>query len=296
MTGGTGFIGRELCSRLIRDQHDITILTRQPDRVAKQFGHGVRSLKSLSERTPGDTFDAIINLAGEPIMARRWTAERKRILFESRVTLTSDLVEGMARTTSRPSVFISGSAIGIYGNQGDSLLDEHHSGGQGYAHDLCLAWEQAARGAETLGIRTCLLRTGLVVGRNGGFLQQMLPAFRYGLGGQIGSGSQWMSWIHLQDEIGIIMHLLTDNSAHGAFNATAPNPVTNRDFTRLLARQLHRPALVPLPAWLLKYGMGERAELLLDSQRVIPNRIQALGYEFVHPTLSTTLQDILGVE
>lgn len=293
ITGGTGFIGRELCSQLLLDSCDITVLSRQSGAAAR-LNPTIRIIHNLSEWGPDEAFDAVINLAGEPIMDRRWTPTRKQCLFDSRVALTRTLVEAMERARIRPSVLISGSAIGIYGNQGDQILTEDQPEGTGFASELCTAWERAARDAEQMGVRTCLLRTGLVAGQDGGFLKPMLPVFRLGLGGKIGSGAQWMSWIHLRDEVGIIRHLLTHESARGAFNATAPNPITQLDLTRLLAEQLHRPAHLPAPAWLLKAGLGEMAGLLLDSQRVLPHRIQALGYSFEYPTFESALNHLLG--
>ena len=294
ITGGTGFIGRALCAALRQQGHHITVLSRRPASVKALCGEDVAAFRQLSEWSAEIAFDAVINLAGEPIMARRWSPARKQVLRESRVTVTRQLVERMAAARQKPAVFISGSAIGIYGDQGDTALNESSAGHGGFAYQLCVDWEQAALEAEALGIRVCLLRTGLVAGRNGGFLQPMLLPFKLGLGGRIGDGQQWMSWIHLADQIAMIQFLLDTPAASGPFNATAPNPVTNAVFTRTLAQQLHRPALIPVPAALLKLAAGEMAELLLGSQRVLPQKALDSGFTFSFETLEPALRDLLS--
>jgi uncharacterized protein (TIGR01777 family) len=295
ITGGTGFIGRHLCRQLLSQGHVLTVLTRNPDTVKSLFGvHKVTAITDLQEWKADQAYDAVINLAGEPIMARRWSESRKRILWGSRVSLTQRLIECMARAKTQPSVFISGSAIGIYGDQGDAELDESSPGGGGFGHRLCRAWEAAAQTAGDSGIRVCLLRTGLVVGRQGGFLKQMLLPFRLGLGGRLGSGRQWMSWVHLDDHVRMTQFLLDSQAACGVYNVTAPNPVTNAEFTRLLAEQLHRPALIPLPAPLLKLAAGEMSELLLGSQRVLPRKAVAQGFKFNFETLEPALKHALS--
>jgi len=293
ITGATGFIGCALCHELRRQGHQLTVLARRPERVATLCGPGIATFRSLTEWSPELHFDAVLNLAGEPIMARRWTAARKQVLWDSRVTLTAQLVERMAAAQRKPEVLISGSAIGVYGDQGDRTLDENSPGGSGFSAELCLAWEQAANAAEALGVRVCLLRTGLVTGKNGGFLARMLPPFKLGLGGRIGDGQQWMSWIHLADHVALTRFLLESPVARGAFNATAPQPVTNAEFTRELAKTIKRPAILPIPAWLLKLGAGEMAELLLGSQKVLPRKALASGFEFAFPNLEPALRDVL---
>ncbi len=295
LTGGTGFIGCALAAELRHQGHRLTVLTRKPATLAAHCGPDVSALASLTGWSPDRTFDAVINLAGAPIMARRWTGARKQVLRDSRVALTHQLVERMALAREPPAVFISGSAIGIYGDRGDEALDENSPGaGDGFSQQLCSDWEQAAKRAETLGVRVCLLRTGLVIGRRGGFLQQMLLPFRLGLGGRIGDGRQWMSWIHLADHIAMTRFLIDSPNAHGAFNVTAPNPVTNQVFTHTLAELLHRPAWLPIPAWLLRLAAGEMAELLLGSQRVLPQKALAGGFKFTHATLESALREVLA--
>lgn len=295
ITGGTGFIGRHLCRYLLAQGHELTVLTRRSIVLGQLYGEAkVTAISDLQAWKADQAHDAIINLAGEPIMARRWSKARKQVLWDSRVTLTQQLVECIRTANVKPSVFISGSAIGIYGDQGDLELDEDSSvGDNGFGQHLCREWESAATVAANLGIRVCLLRTGLVVGRQGGFLQQMLLPFRLGLGGRIGTGRQWMSWVHLDDHIRMTQLLLDSPAAVGAYNVTSPNPVTNAEFTKILAKELHRPAMIPVPASLLKLVAGEMSELLLGSQRVLPRKALAQGFKFNFETLEPALRNVL---
>jgi uncharacterized protein (TIGR01777 family) len=295
ITGGTGFIGRALCKVLLQAGHQLTALSRNPQTVAMKCGAGVEALGSLSGWTPDQRFDAVINLAGEPIIGPRWTERRKQILWDSRITLTGQLLEAIARAEVKPAVLISGSAIGVYGDQGDTVLDEKSPGHDGFGQRLCTAWETSAEQAKALGLRVCILRTGLVIGKQGGFLQKMQLPFKLGLGGRIGDGRQWMSWIHLDDHVAMTMFLLNSPSLAGAFNATAPHPVTNAEFTECLATLLKRPALLPVPAWLLRLGAGEMAELLLGSQRALPKRMQTENFRFAFETLEPALREVLEI-
>jgi uncharacterized protein (TIGR01777 family) len=235
-------------------------------------------------------------LAGAPIFASRWTAERKELIRSSRIALTDELVAAIGRMDIKPEVLISGSAIGYYGNQGDTELTEYSAVRADFSQQLCQDWEHAARQAEQWGVRVCLIRTGLVIANGGGLLQRMLLPFRLGLGGRIGNGQQWMSWIHRQDWLAIAQKLLLDPHMHGAYNATAPNPVMNREFTEILASCLHRPALLPLPASLLKIGLGEMSELLLGSQKVLPQRLLEQGFHFQYLQLADALRQSLSHE
>ena len=293
ITGGTGFIGGELCKTLHRAGHGLTVLSRRPERVAALCGEGTVAVSSLDDLNPGVGFDAIINLAGEPIFGPRWTDQRKQVLWDSRVKLTERLVAYVRDAEQKPSVLISGSAIGYYGDQGDAIVDENAACGNDFGAALCKAWEQAGLEAEQYGLRVCLLRTGLVIGRNGGFLQRMLLPFRLGLGGRIGDGKQWMSWIHVADHVAMTLRLLNSPQLAGAFNATAPNPVTNREFTECLARVLRRPAFLPLPGAVLRLTLGEMAGLLLGGQRVLPERMREAGFEFTFAALDDALRDAL---
>ncbi|SDS89972.1 hypothetical protein SAMN05216421_2432 [Halopseudomonas xinjiangensis] len=292
LTGGTGLIGRSLCGSFLADGHRVTVLSRRPQQVPALCGAKVRGVETLTELND-DAPDAVINLAGAPIADKRWSSARKGELWASRVTLTEQLVAWLGTLPRKPSVLISGSAVGWYGNTGSTIIDETHPGKAGYTHTLCDAWETAAQRAAAHGIRVCQVRTGLVLAPDGGFLQKMLLPFRMGLGGPIGSGRQYMPWVHLHDEVGIIRHLLTHEQCRGPFNSTAPNPVTNREFARELGRALHRPALLPLPSAALKLGLGEMAELLLGGQNAVPRKALESGYTFRFTELEPALNDVL---
>ena len=294
ITGGTGLIGRQLCKALLAEGHELTVLSRNPASVPVKCGAGVHALASLAQWQPGQTFDAVINLAGEPIIDKSWTAKRKQVLWASRVTLTEELVRRIAAANHKPAVLLSGSAVGYYGDRGDVMLDEAAGAGENFAAQLCKAWEDAARVAESVGVRVCLLRTAPVLSNDGGLLGRMLPPFRLGLGARLGNGKQWMSWIHMQDYVAMVLRLLHDPHAAGPYNMAAPHPVTNAEFTATLAAALHRPALFVAPALLLKLGMGERASLLLEGQRVLPGKMAAAQYRFTFTNLADALRDLLG--
>lgn len=294
MTGGTGLIGRALCKALLEEDHQITVLSRQPEKVPALCGASVVSMASLDDWQTTQKFDAIINIAGEPIGDRYWSTQQKQRLWNSRVALTERLVQCIAASDHQPDVFLSGSAIGYYADQGDVVLDESVACGENFPARLCVAWEAAALFAEPLGVRVCLLRTGLVLSRHGGLLQRLILPFSLGLGARLGHGEQWMSWVHIDDYVAMILRLLHDTTLRGAFNMTAPNPVTNGTFTRQLASVLHRPAVLTAPAICLKCLMGERAVLLLKGQRVLPVKIQATGFQFRYPTLAAALGNIIN--
>lgn len=253
-------------------------------------------MTTLDEWTPDTVFDAVINLAGEPIVDARWTDERKQRLSQSRVNLTEKLVQHIGNANHKPGVLLSGSAIGFYGDGGDNILDESLSAGTDFGAHLCSAWENAAQAAADAGVRVCLLRTGLVLDATGGLLGRMLPAFKLGLAAQLGNGQQWMSWIHIDDYVDIVLLLLENTRAVGVYNMTAPEPVTNQQFTDTLAHVLHRPALFVAPAFLLKLILGERAELLLGGQRALPTNVQALGYHFQYATLEEALKAVMNIK
>lgn len=294
ITGGTGLIGRRLCQALLAEGHELTVFSRKPDSVAEKCGAGVHTIGSLSEWRPSMAFDAVVNLAGEPIVDQRWTDKRKQVLWDSRISLTEELVRRMSAAERKPAVLLSGSAIGYYGGRGDEVLDETSSAGTDFPARLCVGWEAAAREAESLGVRVCLQRTGLVLSKEGGLLGRMLPPFRMGMGARVGDGRQWMSWIHIDDLIAIMLRLLRDEQMHGPYNVTSPQPVTNAEFTRSLAAVLRRPAPFVAPAALLKLSMGESAGLLLEGQRVLPKRLQAAQHRYAHPELANALGDLLS--
>jgi hypothetical protein len=250
-------------------------------------------MASLDEWRADRTFDAVINLAGEPIVDTLWSAKRKQVLRDSRITLTEKLVQCIAAANQKPSVLLSGSAVGYYGNGGDNELYESASAGNDFAASLCRDWERAALAAKATGVRVCLLRTGLVLSKSGGLLGKMLLPFKLGLGARLGSGKQWMSWVHIEDYVAMTLRLLQDGQMSGPFNMTAPNPVTNAEFTRTLARAIHRPALFFVPGIMLRIAMGERAALLLEGQRVLPANLTDAGYQFKYPKLRNTLDALL---
>ncbi len=293
ITGGTGLIGRRLCKALLAEGHELTVFSRNPASVPVKCGTGVRALASLDDWHPALAFDAIINLAGEPIIDRRWTAQRKQVLWDSRVTLTENLVRRIAAAERKPSVLLSGSAVGYYGNRGDFVLDETVAPGEGFAAELCKAWEDAARIAEDFGVRVCLLRTAPVLSSDGGMLARLLPPFKLGLGAQLGDGKQWLSWVHIEDYAAMVLKLLRDDQMHGPYNMSAPNPVTNAEFTATLAAALQRPVFLVAPAAILKLAMGESASMLLEGQRALPRKMEVAHYRFAFPTLAEALRDLV---
>ena len=291
--GGTGFLGQALIATGLKRGWQITLVSRNVNKAYLLFGQQVQVVSHINELSKECYFDAVINLAGEPIFGKRWTEHRKKTLRESRINLTQSLLAYLATLPIRPEVLINASAIGIYGNHLSNELKQV-SQAKSFSQDLCLQWEDAARQAEKLNIRVCLIRTGVVLAKDGGMLEKMLPAFRLGLGCQFGNGQQWFSWIHVQDWLNIIEFLLIHPEYSGAFNATAPNPVTNSDFTQALAKLLHRPAFLTTPAYVLNLLLGEMAELLLISQKIQPERLLSAGFQFQFATLNTALAAILS--
>ncbi len=290
LTGGTGFIGQALCPRLAAAGHEVVVLSRQASpRVPRGCATAVTRLDGLD----AGSFGGVVNLAGEPIGDARWTEERRRRLLESRVGTTARILEWMSRAARRPDVLVSASAVGYYGEQGDRPVTEDTVPTPCFTHDLCAAWEAEAERAAALGVRVCRVRFGVVLDRDGGALAKMLPAFRFGAGGRLGSGRHYFPWIHREDAAAICHWLLDEARARGAYNASAPNPVTNAEFTRSLGRALGRPVLLPMPAALLRLLFGEMSELLLVSDRMLPQRLLAAGFEFRYPQLDAALEAIL---
>ncbi|OOR98473.1 TIGR01777 family protein [Haemophilus paracuniculus] len=283
ITGGTGFIGKALVEKLLAKGDQITILSRQ-NLVSDQ----VRYIQNLNQFKNLNEFDAVINLAGEPIFAKRWTAKQKAILRSSRIDLTAQLADLIEKSDNPPKVFLSGSATGFYGDlpQSAKFFDEQTACGTGFAASLCHEWEQTALrvASET---RVCLLRTGLVMDKSGGALKAMLPLYRWGLGGKLGSGEQHWAWIALADYLQAVEFLLENAQCEGAFNLAAPHPATNAEFNRLLAHQLNRPAFCHAPAFALKLLLGERSQLLLNNQSLVPQRLLEQGFIFQYPQLPT---------
>jgi uncharacterized protein (TIGR01777 family) len=297
ITGATGFVGRRLCEMLHQAGHTVRALSR--DSVAAK--QRVPLLKEvfpwnpLQELPPLQAFegcDAVINLAGESI-AGRWTAPKKQLIRDSRVLGTKNLVNALAQLSSRPKVLISASAIGYYGDRGEETLTEDAAPGSDFLAQVCRDWENEALKAESLGMRVVRLRIGLVLGRGGGTLQALLPLFRVGLGGPLGSGRQWWSWIHRDDLCRLIVQILANESISGPVNATAPQPVRQKEFAQVLGRVLRRPAFLPTPAFALKIALGEFADGILASQRALPRRAQEMGYRFQFEELEGALREIL---
>jgi uncharacterized protein (TIGR01777 family) len=295
ITGATGFIGRRLIDRLAAEPHQLHALSRHTNIKFGDIAVWITKWDPMAEDPPPESVanaDAIVHLAGEPV-AQRWTPEAKRKIRDSRIQSTQRLVRALSAQPRKPSVLVCASAVGIYGSRGDEILTESSAPGNDYLAEVCQEWEKQALAAESLGVRVVRIRTGVVLGRGGGALEKMLPPFKAFVGGRIGSGKQWMSWIHLDDLVGIIFHALT-NPMSGAFNGTAPNPVTNSAFTSELAAALSRPAVFPVPGFALKAMFGEMAEMLLGGQRVLPRATEAAGYQFKYPQLGPALRNILS--
>ena len=294
VTGATGFIGHILCRQLIERGYTLTVLSRQkPDSVRAICGR-VEVTDDLAKLRAHPGFDAIINLAGEGIADKRWSHVRKQQLRASRIDLTRTLVEVVRTWDNMPEVLVSGSAVGFYGDQGDHLVTEATEPHDEFTHQLCRDWEQEALELEADGVRVCLSRTGVVAGRNGGFLQRMTLPFKLGLGGKLGSGRQYMPWVHRDDVVAGLLWMLDTPTASGPYNMVSPNPVTNAEFTKTLAQVLHRPAVIPAPAPALKLMLGEMAGLLLTGQKAVPERLRREGFEFRYPELEVALRESTG--
>lgn len=292
VTGSRGLIGSALVPFLAEKGHRVTRLVRGPaagtDEVSWGPAEGITDVSRLQD------LDGVIHLAGENIASARWTEARRAKIRRSRVEGTQRLCESLGPLARPPRVLVSASAIGFYGDRGDETLSEDSPPGRGFLPDVCCAWEAATKPAAQLGVRVVPLRFGMILTPNGGALKQMLLPFRLGVGGKIGSGAQFMSWIALDDALGAILHALVTESLQGPVNAVAPMPVTNAEFTRTLARVLSRPALAPLPAFAARLAFGELADaLLLASARVVPTRLQASGYRFQFPGLEGALRHLL---
>lgn len=295
VTGGTGFIGTALCQRLLAEGHQVTVLTRDRERAFQHFQGQVLAFESMGELTRNTAPEAIINLAGQNLGSGRWTESLKKEFVASRVETTTRIVEYIAQSPRqcRPRALLSGSAVGYYGARGDEALTESSSPGDEFQADLCKAWEDEARKAEAYGVRVCLLRSGVVLGKEGGALASMLPAFRWGLGGYFSPGGQWISWIHEDDWNAMIFHLMKDESSVGAFNITSPYPATNREFAKTLGRVLHRPVWLRIPGGIVQLLVGEMARLYLTGQRVTPHKWLGRRYAFRFPRLEDALRDVV---
>jgi uncharacterized protein len=317
VTGATGFIGRPLCAELVGRGHSVTALSRDAERARATLGPQVRSLswgmreerreKSEDRSQKSDVeweqavaeADAVLNLAGEPVAARRWTPAIKESVRSSRVEATRSLVEAIEKASRKPSVLVSTSAVGYYGDRGDAEITEESGPGQDFLSETSIQWEAAAERATEFGVRVCRMRLGIVLGR-GSALQKMLyplpipiSPWKLGLGGPLGNGRQWMPWVHLDDVIGLFLWAMTTPDVRGAVNATAPNPVTNAEFSRALGRALHRPAFLPVPSFVPKLLFGEFADSVLTGQRALPTVAQRLGYRFQFPDINSALRSLI---
>jgi len=295
VTGGTGFIGRPLCRALLDAGYRVSVLSRHPESARDMPAGDLKLIASLDQLAPDIAVQVIVNLAGEPLAAGRWSSERKKLFFSSRVGTTEILFDYFSRVETPPEVLVNGSAIGYYGAQGSNILDEKGDFAPGFSHDLCSAWEAAADRFQALGTRVSKVRTGMVLGPDGGALAAMLPPFRFGLGGPIGSGKQWVSWIHRDDLVAMILHCLNRKDMSGPVNGTAPGVVTNREFAKTLGKVLRRPAFLPAPAFMLKLIFGEMAEeLLLSGQKVYPRKALQTHFTFQYPDLESALRQVLN--
>jgi uncharacterized protein (TIGR01777 family) len=293
ITGGSGLIGTHLCRQLLAAGNHVTVISRYPERLCSRNDFAVQAVASLSE-LPLDYFpEVVINLAGAPIAATPWTAARRRMLWHSRVDETQRLVEWIKSLTHLPDVMLSASAVGYYGDNDEHVLDENTQPAPGFSHDLCHAWEQQALLVESSGVRVCIMRFGVVLSRDGGFLSRMKLPFLCGLGGRMGGGQQWFSWVHIDDLLSAMQFLIHHQTLSGVFNVTSPKPVRNSELTSLLARQYGRPAVFAVPAFALRC-LGEMSCLFLDSQRVVPARLQAAGFDFHYEDLQKALADVLA--
>lgn len=298
LTGGTGFIGRALRETLVQKGHELTLLTRQSSKeyrpsLRTRYVHWNPDQAGSWEREL-DGVEGVLNFAGEPIAGKRWSEAQKQLIVESRISATRAIVSAIQKAKRKPSFLLNASAIGYYGPQAGDPLTEGSPAGGDFLARTCQAWEAEALRAEGIIPRVIRLRIGIVLGKEGGALAKMLTPFRLGLGGPLGSGRQWMSWIHLKDLAGIIDFILDKKEIRGPLNGTAPQPVVMKEFSGTLGRALHRPAIFPVPAWALKVLAGEMSDLFLNGQQVLPKRVLEAGYPFQFPELGKALEEILS--
>ena len=299
LTGATGLIGTALAASCARDGMRVAALVRNTARAADRLPHATLHAWDATGGPPPESAlagaDVVVNLVGEPLAEGRWSEPRKKQLRDSRVVATRALVDALRGVSPRPRVLISASGVGYYGNRGDEILTEASPGGTGFVAELARDWEAEAMKAEELGIRVVILRNGVVLSREGGILKKLLTPFRLGLGGKIGSGAQWMPWIHLEDEIGLIRHAMDNQAVRGPLNVVAPEPATNAEFVRAMGEALGRPTALTAPAFALRLAFGTMTdEVLLASQRAMPVRTLETGYTFRHPLLREALSELLA--
>jgi uncharacterized protein len=295
IAGASGFIGSALVQRLSQQSDSLKLLSRKPRSPARASN---TEWLVWEPGVPGgweesvDGADGVVNLAGEGIAEKRWTERHKELIHSSRIDSTRALVQAIAKAKAKPKFLINASAVGYYGARGDETLTEESSSGKDYLARVCVAWEEEARKARDYGVRVVLVRTGIVLAKGKGALAKMVTPFKFFVGGRLGSGKQWMPWIHIEDEIGLIFFLIENASAQGSFNATAPNPVTMEEFCKVLGKVLNRPSWASVPASALTLLLGEMADMVLAGQRALPKAAENLGYNFKHPTITEALESL----
>lgn len=297
ITGGTGLIGTELTSKLLAEGHEITIYTRNIVKARTIFSNPSNTIffcNNLDTPELLKDIDVVINLAGESIGKGRWSKQRKEQLRDSRIKTTKKLVEQIRTSTNPPKLFISGSAIGYYGSQGDTILTEESIGKTEFTHTLCSEWEAIAKEAQSEKTRVAILRTGVVLSSKGGMIPEIIKPFKYGLGSIMGNGEQFFSWIHITDMIDAIKFIIENKALSGAINMTAPNPVTNKIFSKALAKQLHKPCWFKIPSFVLSLILGEASTLILGSQRAIPEKLLGANFQFKYAKINEALEDIIN--
>ncbi|SMO42128.1 TIGR01777 family oxidoreductase [Gracilimonas mengyeensis] len=294
ISGGTGFIGQELRTLLLKQGHDLVILTRSPEKYKDESAKNQRFV-SWDDNLPGlmNDVDAVVNLAGENIFALRWTPEKKERILNSRIKTTRTLVEAMKEAGDKPVAFVSSSGANVYGDRGDEVLDENEPPADDFLADVCIQWEQEAEKATEFGVRVANPRTGVVLEKEGGALEKMLLPFRMGVGGPIGPGTQYMSWIHRTDLCRSIIFAIENEEMQGPYNACAPNPVTMNEFSKTLAATLNRPAIFKVPEFIIETALGEVSKLVIDSVRMQPKKLQVAGFDFQFEELEEALADIV---
>ncbi len=296
VTGATGFIGKVIVRQLLEEGTEVVVLTRNIAKAAIILGSRCEYVQwSDTNTTPPleafDRVDGVINLMGEGISNKRWSEEQKKIIYNSRIDGTARLVEALSQLKNKPEVFVSTSAIGIYGNKGEEDVTESSTVANDFLAHVCKDWEFEANKAQNFGYRVVIIRTGIVLGRGGGALSKMLPIFKKGLGGYLGSGNQYMSWIHIEDLAAMYVEALRNNALKGAHNGTAPYPATNKEFTKALGKVLKRPALFPAPSFALKTILGDMSSLLLEGQKVLPVKFKEEKFRYRYPTLDMALKE-----
>lgn len=290
ITGGTGFIGTQFAKHLLVKNHSIIILTRNIDSVKLP----VKAITDLNEIKSDENIDIIVNLAGASIF-KSWTEDYKKTIFDSRINTTKDIVGLIKRLERKPKLLISASATGYYGEGGDALLDEESDFSNAFTHGICEKWEHSAMQAEEFGVRLCIARLGVVLGKTGGAIKRMLPPFKLGLGGRLGSGKQYFSWVHIDDVVKAFDFFIEDKTAKGVYNLTSPKPVTNQEFTKSIGKAIKRPTIFPVPEFMVKAIFGEMGkELFLVSERAIPKKLSEEGFKFNYPEIDAALNEMIS--